>query len=79
MAAMSVEFDCPDCGWHVVSFDGSARTTFVNGRRCFTCRFIADIPDPETRSQMRNALLAHDEPPQQAPRHGLARGPPPLG
>jgi hypothetical protein len=58
---MTVEFDCIDCGWHVVNAVGTLPRT-----RCLSCEWLAESPlVPAERERLR-AILS---PP-------LARGPP---
>jgi hypothetical protein len=56
---MTLEFDCPDCLWHVVQFDGRELVTCEKGRRCFTCGWIAEQPEAD-RPRLREMLM---EPP----------------
>jgi hypothetical protein len=59
---MTVEFDCVDCGWHVVDVAGIR----APGTRCLSCEWLAESPlVPAERERLR-AILS---PP-------LARGPP---
>lgn len=52
---MPVEFDCCDCGYHIVSFNGPSEPP-----RCYTCTFIAREADPKTRERLRRLLIEDD-------------------
>lgn len=49
---MTIEFDCPDCGWHVIDVAGTRgpRT------RCLSCEWLAAYPDPVERESLRPLL-----------------------
>jgi hypothetical protein len=74
---MTVEFDCVDCGWHVVDVAG------IRGprARCLSCEWLAEIPEPADREALR-AFLRATPLPSDAPatlaaaQSALARGPP---
>ena len=54
MAAL--EFDCPDCGVHVVSMVGPHNPW----RRCAGCQFLIDLPphvSVEDRAELRRYML----------------------
>lgn len=48
------EFDCVDCGIHVVSFAHEREPT--DARVCLTCRWIRNIADPIEREKLREFL-----------------------
>jgi hypothetical protein len=57
---MTVEFDCIDCGWHVVNAVGTLPRT-----RCLSCEWLAESPlVPAERERLR--VLARS-PPSEAP------------
>jgi hypothetical protein len=66
--AMTVTFDCTDCGWHAIYTVASAPPS----SRCETCQWLADVPDPADR----DALLAFQGTPSWPSDAPLARGPP---
>ena len=47
------EFDCSDCGEHVVQIV----PIFGGGNRCLHCRFLAQIEDPTEREQLRQRMV----------------------
>jgi ribosomal protein S27E len=49
-----VEFDCRDCGVHVVSYAAPSSAT-----RCAGCSWLADIADPERQQAVRSQLIEH--------------------
>ena len=49
-----VEFDCIDCGIHVVAFNYLAAANSQD--LCFTCQWIRSIEDPEEREKLRAFL-----------------------
>lgn len=53
-APYPVEFDCRDCGAHVVSYAAPLSTT-----RCAGCSWLADIADPDRRRVLRAQLIEH--------------------
>jgi rubredoxin len=54
---MPVEFDCPDCGWHVINVVES-----IPRARCLQCQWIADTADPAERAHLRALLSKNDAP-----------------
>lgn len=50
---MPEEFDCPDCGWHIVNVIGGILST----ERCLTCQHIADQPEAD-RPRLRAILCS---------------------
>jgi hypothetical protein len=51
---MTVEFDCPDCRWHVIYVVGEV----PESSRCATCELISGITDPAAREVMRAAFAS---------------------
>jgi hypothetical protein len=62
------EFDCPDCGWHVISYPGVR-----NGRgRCLTCDWLAEhVDDSGERDRLRGIMAPRPERPDSTP-HQIA-------
>jgi hypothetical protein len=57
---MTVEFDCPDCGWHVVNVTADHVPA---SSRCLSCQWLADNVAPEHRAPLR-AILSPPAPPE---------------
>jgi hypothetical protein len=50
-----IEFDCADCGAHVYAV-GLVEPP-PPGQRCVPCQWLANIPDPVEREQLRAYLI----------------------
>jgi hypothetical protein len=50
---MSCEFDCAQCGVHVLAVGVDA---VPPGQRCGICQWLDDIPDEAAREQLRRRL-----------------------
>jgi hypothetical protein len=50
-----IEFDCAECGVHV--FAMGLVEPAPPGQRCAHCQWLADIPDPVEREQLRARLI----------------------
>jgi len=53
LAAMSREFKCIDCGWHVVSF-GEPQANDQD--LCCQCQWLRDVKDDGVREELRRRL-----------------------